>query len=56
MNIVLTLVAVVGLYFILGFFSGLHAVVGTAFGITFTWFGILFVLGSAGIAKVLLGK
>lgn len=56
MNIVLTLVAVVGLYFILGFFSGLHATVGTAFGITFTWFGVLFALGSIAIAKVCLGK
>jgi multisubunit Na+/H+ antiporter MnhG subunit len=56
MNIVLTLVAMIGLYFILGFFSGLHATVGSAFGITFTWFGILFVIGSLGIAKVCLSK
>lgn len=56
MNIVLAVVAMIGLYFILGFFTCLTSTVGTAFGITFTWFGIAFVLGCLAIAKVCLGK
>lgn len=55
-NIALMAVAIVGWYFVLSFFSSLHTVVGSAFGITATWFGLLFVIGSAAIAKICLSK
>jgi hypothetical protein len=45
---ILAVCAVAGLYFVLNHFPSLHtSVVGHLFGLTFTWFHVLFFGGSA---------
>lgn len=53
MQLFLGVCAIVGFYFLLNFFPGLHtSVIGVAFGLTFTWFHALFFGGAAVIGWV----
>lgn len=56
MGIFLTVVGIAGWYFILSFFHSLNTPIGMAMGVNFTWFFVIFAVGSVLIAKIGLGK
>lgn len=55
-EIVFMVLCVIGLYVVLDMFTILNRSIGTFAGVTFTWFGLLFVAGSLLIFKAFHGN